>query len=190
MLGKACPQSGVEYRDIPCVQNCMLSDWTPWTVCNSTCQGSQTRKRSVILYPSVGGTSCDPHLDETRACNADVTCPQSCNGQCGKQLSTCSCDSLCGSLGDCCQDFEATCSAISNAKPTCKFRCGVDDGAQLGCWCDSTCLGSGDCCPDFESQCPSLAQLTTSCTQRCGKKSSVLSITCLEKCDFSGHLLV
>lgn len=50
-----------------CPVNCVLSDWSEWSVCD---EGTQTRTRTVITPASNGGTPCGP-LTETRSCAVD-----------------------------------------------------------------------------------------------------------------------
>ena len=61
----------------PCAQDCVVTHFTPWTECTSTCgNGTQTRTRRVVVPPSRGGRKCPP-LSETRVCT-DI--PR-CNGE-------------------------------------------------------------------------------------------------------------
>lgn len=56
-----------------CVQDCKVSGWTPWSVCDKRCgAGVQTRTRTVTVQPGEGGKAC-PALQESQTCN-DFTC--------------------------------------------------------------------------------------------------------------------
>lgn len=60
---------------IPCPQDCVVSDYTSWSVCSKTCGiGLQHRTRHVLTTPMYGGANC-PNLTETRTCSCPVDCP-------------------------------------------------------------------------------------------------------------------
>ncbi|KAL0171339.1 hypothetical protein M9458_031650, partial [Cirrhinus mrigala] len=49
---------------IPCPQDCVVTEFTPWTTCSKTCGlGLQNRVRSVVAPPLFGGLPC-PNLTE------------------------------------------------------------------------------------------------------------------------------
>lgn len=52
-----------------CSTDCKVSDWGQWSQCSQpVCgQGIQTRNRSVVTQPTVGGLQCPP-LQETQSC--------------------------------------------------------------------------------------------------------------------------
>ncbi|XP_029694365.1 thrombospondin, type I, domain containing 7Ab [Takifugu rubripes] len=53
---------------IPCPQDCIASDYSPWTPCSKTCgTGLRNRVRSILVPPRFGGTAC-PNLTEIRSC--------------------------------------------------------------------------------------------------------------------------
>lgn len=59
---------------IPCPQDCVVSDFTPWSSCSKTCGvGLQHRTRHVLAPPMYGGADC-PNLTETRTCTNSVDC--------------------------------------------------------------------------------------------------------------------
>lgn len=60
---------------IPCPQDCVVSDFTPWSSCSKTCgAGLQHRTRHVLATPMFGGAKC-PNLTETRTCAGAAECP-------------------------------------------------------------------------------------------------------------------
>ncbi|XP_055083740.1 thrombospondin type-1 domain-containing protein 7A [Periophthalmus magnuspinnatus] len=61
---------------IPCPQDCVVSDYSPWTSCSKTCgMGLRNRVRSVLVPPVFGGVQC-PNLTEFQSCK-----PGACTGQ-------------------------------------------------------------------------------------------------------------
>ncbi|XP_010795934.1 thrombospondin type-1 domain-containing protein 7A [Notothenia coriiceps] len=53
---------------IPCPQDCVASEYSPWTPCSKTCgTGLKTRVRSVLVPPLFGGSLC-PNLTEFKSC--------------------------------------------------------------------------------------------------------------------------
>ncbi|XP_064856159.1 thrombospondin type-1 domain-containing protein 7A-like [Oncorhynchus nerka] len=53
---------------IPCPQDCVVSEFTPWTSCSKTCgTGLKNRVRSVLVPPLFGGSAC-PNLTEFHTC--------------------------------------------------------------------------------------------------------------------------
>uniref|UniRef100_A0A803TL68 Thrombospondin type-1 domain-containing protein 7A n=1 Tax=Anolis carolinensis TaxID=28377 RepID=A0A803TL68_ANOCA len=59
---------------IPCPRDCVVSEFSSWSVCNRHCGKSlQHRTRSVIAPPLYGGTKC-PNLTESRVCNVPISC--------------------------------------------------------------------------------------------------------------------
>jgi hypothetical protein len=75
----------------PCSEDCIVSEWSAWSVCSAECGGgTQTRTRSILSPPSGGGTPCPP-LTETQACN-EQPCPVDCVVGEWSEWSTCSVD--------------------------------------------------------------------------------------------------
>ena len=73
----------------PCAQECIMSDWTPFSQCIATCgKGVQTRTRIVLQQPSDGGRPC-PAARETSACDAGW-CPKNCEVSRWSDWSDCS----------------------------------------------------------------------------------------------------
>uniref|UniRef100_A0A8C1X0D4 Thrombospondin type-1 domain-containing protein 7A n=1 Tax=Cyprinus carpio TaxID=7962 RepID=A0A8C1X0D4_CYPCA len=61
---------------IPCPQDCVVTEFTPWTTCSKTCGlGLQNRVRSVMAPPLFGGLPC-PNLTEFQTC-----VPRACEGR-------------------------------------------------------------------------------------------------------------
>uniref|UniRef100_A0A8C5FJG1 Thrombospondin, type I, domain containing 7Ab n=1 Tax=Gadus morhua TaxID=8049 RepID=A0A8C5FJG1_GADMO len=53
---------------IPCPQDCVVSQYSPWTSCSKTCgTGLKNRVRSVLVPPMFGGAAC-PNLTEFHTC--------------------------------------------------------------------------------------------------------------------------
>jgi len=61
-----------------CPVNCVVSSWSPWSVCNKPCgMGSQTQTRTVLTPAAFGGTPCPAYLQQVQPCNM-APCPQDC----------------------------------------------------------------------------------------------------------------
>ncbi|XP_077176308.1 thrombospondin type-1 domain-containing protein 7B isoform X2 [Paroedura picta] len=59
---------------IPCPRDCVVSDFSSWSVCRRHCGKSlQHRTRSVIAPPLYGGAKC-PNLTDSRICNDFISC--------------------------------------------------------------------------------------------------------------------
>uniref|UniRef100_A0A8B9KDM6 Thrombospondin type-1 domain-containing protein 7A n=1 Tax=Astyanax mexicanus TaxID=7994 RepID=A0A8B9KDM6_ASTMX len=59
---------------IPCPRDCVVSEFSPWTICSKTCgMGLQNRVRSILAPPLFGGSAC-PNLTEFRTCQPGL-CP-------------------------------------------------------------------------------------------------------------------
>nr|XP_043890586.1 thrombospondin type-1 domain-containing protein 7A-like isoform X7 [Solea senegalensis] len=57
---------------IPCPQDCVVSEYSPWTSCSKTCgTGLRNRVRSVLVPPVFGGAAC-PNLTEFQSCKAGL----------------------------------------------------------------------------------------------------------------------
>nr|XP_054927150.1 thrombospondin type-1 domain-containing protein 7A-like isoform X1 [Dermacentor andersoni] len=61
---------------VPCADDCVLSDWSPWSPCSSPCAermdyGIQSRNRSILGHAGKGGASCPAKSDlrEVDDCN-------------------------------------------------------------------------------------------------------------------------
>ena len=70
--GDACPSGTVVSGD---KLNCILSDWSSWSDCSSSCGGgTQTRTQSIMQLPANGGSECPTNLEQRQPCNTDA-CP-------------------------------------------------------------------------------------------------------------------
>lgn len=77
--------------------NCLVSQWTPWSDCSTSCgEGLRVRTRVVNKPPLNGDSSTCPELIEREGCNKDVECP---NGNCelGDWSNWLPCTVTCGS---------------------------------------------------------------------------------------------
>ena len=76
--GKKCPvlSENTSCNNIKCDIDCVLSEWSPWSECDTPCgDGEQTRFRKPLVFSKNNGKRCDPNLFETKKCN---------NKPCGK----------------------------------------------------------------------------------------------------------
>lgn len=56
---------------IPCPQDCVVSEFSPWSLCSKTCgMGLQNRIRSVLAPPLFEGSAC-PNLTEFQICHEE-----------------------------------------------------------------------------------------------------------------------
>lgn len=77
-----CNPSPGEFPSPQCMQSmrvdCVLSDWSEYSPCSSSCRGGQhQRNRQILVSPDGGGRECPTTLAETSACN-DEPCPGQC----------------------------------------------------------------------------------------------------------------
>lgn len=77
--GEECPDnetlSGFESCNTdPCPIDCEVSNWGAWSTCSESCNGTQSRVRTVTQNPQFGGEAC-PDLIETRDCNTGCSLP-------------------------------------------------------------------------------------------------------------------
>ncbi|ESO93479.1 hypothetical protein LOTGIDRAFT_119061, partial [Lottia gigantea] len=55
--------------EIPCDIDCLLSDWSDWSICSQTCGlGTSTRYRTMIQSPIGNGRKCPDKFKQTRPC--------------------------------------------------------------------------------------------------------------------------
>ena len=77
--GAACPPLSeiLPCNTQPCPIDCVVSDWTDWSLCTETCGGgTKTRTRNITTPSAYGGDIC-PVLSETITCNTRA-CPVDC----------------------------------------------------------------------------------------------------------------
>ncbi|KAG7157298.1 poly(U)-specific endoribonuclease-like [Homarus americanus] len=73
---------------------------------------------------------------------------QSCNGRCGDNDPTqsCECNSDCTKFNDCCSDYEEICMS-------CMDRCDEAFLKPKPCQCNNQCNSHNNCCPDYDDEC-------------------------------------
>lgn len=84
-------------QSIETCTNCLVSQWTPWSECSTSCgEGVKVRTRVVNKPPLNGNNSTCPGLIENMSCNKEVECP---NGSCelGQWSDWSPCTVTCGS---------------------------------------------------------------------------------------------
>ena len=57
--------------------NCRVSNWSTWNICTQSCGGGSTSRTRRMTHESCGGSCHNPHLEETKICNAEC-CPFNC----------------------------------------------------------------------------------------------------------------
>ncbi|XP_061738576.1 thrombospondin type-1 domain-containing protein 7A-like [Nerophis ophidion] len=84
---KKCPESlrpdTVRPCLLPCKRDCVVTSYSDWSSCPSTCQtGGKTKKkqqqhrrRVVVQFPANGGQDCPEVLSQLRDCDAPSVCP-------------------------------------------------------------------------------------------------------------------
>jgi len=79
--GNAClgsPEEEAECGGNDCGLDCEWSDWSEWTACPVSCDGSQQQRERFIKTPSAaGGKPCEGNTTEQALCNSDP-CPADC----------------------------------------------------------------------------------------------------------------
>jgi hypothetical protein len=74
--GLPCPnlvETNVPCNAGPCPVNCLLSQWTAYSACSSSCGvGYQTLTRFVQVAPQYGGQPCDAQFNRTITCFVKV----------------------------------------------------------------------------------------------------------------------
>uniref|UniRef100_A0A8C9T5G6 Thrombospondin type-1 domain-containing protein 7A n=1 Tax=Scleropages formosus TaxID=113540 RepID=A0A8C9T5G6_SCLFO len=82
---KKCPESlrpeTVRPCLLPCKRDCVVTPYSDWSSCPSTCQADggakrkQFRKRIILQLPANGGQDCPEVLYQERECEAPSVCP-------------------------------------------------------------------------------------------------------------------
>ncbi|CBZ54470.1 putative thrombospondin type 1 domain-containing protein [Neospora caninum Liverpool] len=81
--GKECPilRQVHTCATYPCPTDCLLSDWTEWTLCSAECGlGAQTRTRRILTPASVDppGAACGPLAEEKKCFSTRGACKEDC----------------------------------------------------------------------------------------------------------------
>eukprot|EP00923_Selenidium_pygospionis_P043683 GHVN01075403.1.p1 GENE.GHVN01075403.1~~GHVN01075403.1.p1 ORF type:complete len:389 (+),score=38.39 GHVN01075403.1:137-1303(+) len=72
--GAACPplEDSADCQVLACPVDCIISEWSEWSTCPVTCQGSIiSRHRSIVQAPEHGGDPCPDEVYEEMACETD-----------------------------------------------------------------------------------------------------------------------
>ncbi|XP_073725455.1 scavenger receptor cysteine-rich domain-containing protein DMBT1 isoform X1 [Misgurnus anguillicaudatus] len=116
----------------------------------------------------------------------------SCYKSCGYGFGSCSCETSCQYLGNCCHDFNSYCSSTTEEPETtaASFSCMHNCGYYLGsCSCRYDCHYYGNCCYDYNSYCSStteeIATASSSCRYNCGYYLG--SCSCRYDCHYYGN---
>jgi len=89
--GEECPctEESQECNTQDCPVDCRQSEWGPWSSCSASCgQGTKTRTRITLEFPSNGGQACGD-CTETAPCQ-ECECPVDCEVSEWSAWSTCS----------------------------------------------------------------------------------------------------
>ncbi|CAK6980748.1 LOW QUALITY PROTEIN: SCO-spondin, partial [Scomber scombrus] len=82
--GPSCADTKqTESCDLPaCPAGCLLSEWSPWSECSTTCGGGlSVRNKTVLQEPEPGGTACAGPLEQHTVCNTNSCLPECPTGQ-------------------------------------------------------------------------------------------------------------
>jgi len=85
--GQICPgENGISEacNTKPCVEDCALSGWTPWTQCSRACNGGFQRRQRLVTEPARGNAICptEEQREEFAKCTGlDRACPAPLAGQ-------------------------------------------------------------------------------------------------------------
>ncbi|KAM4544149.1 SCO-spondin [Fundulus diaphanus] len=128
-----------ESCDLPsCPEGCLLSEWSPWSECSSTCGGGvSTRNKTVLQEPEPGGAACVGPLKQHTVCNTNSCLPVCPSGQVYSNCSA-SCPYTCEDLWPHTQCLPVPCAP--------------------GCSCPpGQVLYEGSCVPHADCPCSSLS---------------------------------
>lgn len=91
--GAACTGESIQEAacgQVQCPVDCVVTDWSPWSGCSTTCGGGvNLRFRIVQVESAFGGTTCPSGLTETLECN-EAPCPVDCKLGDWRDWETCS----------------------------------------------------------------------------------------------------
>ena len=75
---------------VPCPADCIVSEWSNWSACSTTCgAGLRRRSRSPVVESAHGGMVC-PTLEQTMPCPMKKQCPVDCRVSSWEPWSSCS----------------------------------------------------------------------------------------------------
>ncbi|MED6284463.1 hypothetical protein CHARACLAT_019463, partial [Characodon lateralis] len=62
---------------LSCPEGCLLSDWSSWSECSSTCGGGvSTRNKTILQEPEPGGAACVGPLKQHTVCHTNSCLPE------------------------------------------------------------------------------------------------------------------
>jgi len=111
--------------------------------------GSQGTACLYQYAPVTPRLSSDPRPAPTPVPAPRNTCAEIGCGTYSEDL-PCQCDSNCRGYGNCCSDYETSCS---EPKTCAEIGCGAYYDEDRWCQCDYICQTEGNCCPDYEKSC-------------------------------------
>ncbi|KAL7066563.1 thrombospondin type 1 domain-containing protein [Cryptosporidium serpentis] len=85
----------VSCNNIPCPINCILSEWSSWTLCpNNSCSETKSRYRVTVTESQYGGNPCPPE----KQLNQVVLCLENCTHICEEESTG---SAICQNGGEC-----------------------------------------------------------------------------------------
>jgi len=73
ILEETAPCAGEDSFDVESL-DCVLGNWSSWSLCSKTCGGGQTKRtRSVLKNAEAGGKPCESNIEEIKPC-AEESC--------------------------------------------------------------------------------------------------------------------
>ncbi|XP_063157945.1 SCO-spondin-like [Candoia aspera] len=135
LLGAPCAAEAMEEVTLcnsqPCPAGCLLSDWTAWSNCSTSCGGGASERSRQLLSPP--GEPCPSPLLQQRVCNTHNCTPECPGGQV---------------YSECANSCPYSCSGL---RP--ETQC-LQEECQPGCICPpGQVLQDGLCVPPEECRC-------------------------------------